>query len=50
MGDSREVAIARIELAFLLIKEDQALVVRVRLKRMFSEAMNMVAELHAEEL
>ena len=38
------------ELASLLIKKDQALVVRARLKRMFSEATNMAAELRAEEI
>ena len=50
LGDSGDVSIAKVELASLQIKKHQALVVRARLKRMSSEAMNMAQELQAEEL
>lgn len=40
LGDSREIASARVELASLLIKKDEALVVRARLKRIYSKATN----------
>ncbi|CAE1178594.1 unnamed protein product [Acanthosepion pharaonis] len=46
---SGDIVLAKAELASLLIKKDQALVVRARLKRMSSEATNMAAELRAEE-
>lgn len=42
-----EVATAK-ELPFLLNKKDQAEVVRAMLRRMFTEAANMAAELFAE--
>ena len=48
-GNAEETAIARAELASLLIKEDQGLVVRARLKKMSPEATNMATELCAEE-
>lgn len=40
MGDSGEIAVARVELAILLIKKD--FVVRVRLKSMSIQVTNMV--------
>ena len=49
-GDPDSVNIAKAELASLLIKKDQALVVRARLNRMSPEATNMAAELRLEEL
>ena len=49
-GDSGQVNIAQAELTSLQVKEDQALVVRARLKRMTCEATNMSPELRAEEL
>lgn len=47
--DSGDIALAKTDMASLLIKKDQALVVRARLKRMSSEASNMAAELRSEE-
>lgn len=39
-----------ITMAKLLIKKDQALVVRTKLERMFANATNMAAELQADKL
>ena len=44
-GDSGQANVAKAELASLQVKEHQALVVRVRLKRMSCEATNMAQEL-----
>lgn len=44
LGDIVEIAIARTELSSLIIKKDQALIIRDRLKRMSSDAMNIDAE------
>ena len=40
-GDCGQVNVAKAELASLLVKEHQALVVRARLKRMSYETLNM---------
>ena len=48
-ADRAEINIAKAEIASLLIKRDQGLVVRNRLKRMSPEATNMAAEMRAEE-
>ena len=47
-GNSRQVNIAKAELASLQVKEHQALVVRAWLKRKSCEATNMAQELRAE--
>ena len=49
-GDSGQINIAKAEQASLQVKENQALVIRARLKRMSCEATNMAQELRAEEL
>lgn len=49
-GDSGDAVVAKIELASFVIKKEQTLVVRARLKRMYSEAMNMDTEPRQVEL
>lgn len=46
----RNLAQVVITMAKLLIKKDQALVVRTKLERMFANATNMAAELQADRL
>lgn len=48
--DSREVDLAVAQLCSLLIKKDEALVVRDKLKRISSEATNMAVELRTDEV
>lgn len=47
-GDSGDLDVARYELASSFFKKD--LVVRARLRRMFSKATNMTAELRGREI
>lgn len=42
--------LAKAELFSLLSQKDQTLVVRIKLKRMYAETMNMTAEMGAEQL
>lgn len=45
LGQNEEIAVTRTELVSMLIKKDQALVGKTRLKRISSEVTNMTAEL-----
>lgn len=40
--------VSKVEVAFLLNKKDHALVIKARLKRLFTDTTNMAVELHTE--